>query len=493
MATVEQACVLLDDRWRPIGVANSPAHPDSWGSERTLYIGAQLAIASSFREGLGTEVSPAHPDGFGHETAGLVHAHLATGNPDRAMVEFDRYIASVYPSGFSGHYVLGPHKRLGMETNFIDAFVQRAIKLPNGERVSPLAAPPNWAIAAEAIAGHLEETGVNAKDWVAEHFDLLCRSTLALYRERGQSDGMLVQLHQDELTLRDGRLRDLSVATAKQAGGKQGPVGQNLGSIRQVLYADSENAADKERLSKDPRQGRLGRNMKYAPMIDVGINALNVANNRALQRLAERYKLVIPESLADLATRSELSWAKICEHDVRYYRLPSSRILDSDILPGSSEDGTGRPVPMEGLLAIARARPYLQSAPAQRRVYETLTAVTEAFPFGIPTHAYISKAGRLTAQNQHDQGTISPSLTLELAALLAQSEQARFRELGHEIGRNTLRSLQNAPENHFPRTLDPNSGESNQAGPVTRRVKSRRPDWMPTAAAMVATARVFET
>ena len=103
---------------------------------------------------------------------------------------------------------------MGMETRAFDRLYYRwsgagAKKLPNGERVTRLYAPPTAAISTEAVLDYQllndQENGAQVLgDFV---LPALIKASGSLYKARGNNKrGLILPFHKDELTINSGEL-----------------------------------------------------------------------------------------------------------------------------------------------------------------------------------------------------------------------------------------------------------------------------------------------
>ena len=96
----------------------------------------------------------------------------------------------------------GSHVRGGVETRWIDRQFYRvsgvgATKLPNGEWVTKIYAPPTLALSALAIA----EAGLELPDNIV---DIVATAQQKLYEARGNEEALIEAEHRDELTNNSG-------------------------------------------------------------------------------------------------------------------------------------------------------------------------------------------------------------------------------------------------------------------------------------------------
>ncbi|MEK7059833.1 MAG: hypothetical protein AAB971_03690 [Patescibacteria group bacterium] len=434
---------------------------------------AQNYLESVWRPGLGLPTSPSHPDNWGANLEANVEAHLAMGRLDRAHVEYGRWEAARFPeTGLASHYLLGSHMRGGgmIETNWIDARVQKVIELPNGEKVTPLAAPPNWVIAAEKIADFMEPD--RAKLWVEGIFDDLCTSSMALYHERSIDDqgGLIVQLHQDELTFSGGALAQ--IAKSKTGASSRTQVIQQLNRAALAVREWVTEPSEQERLN-----GTL-YHKDFTPVVDVAINALMAANNQALQRLADDYGLTIPFELQRRIRNTERALPDLIREETG---LPEPHTASLERVFANLSHAS---YSIESWLAIARAPKLLGEAAVQAA--NVIYRLVEEDRYILPT--FFRRVGaNIITENAAEQGAISPTHSLEVARRL-QAEFSGLREISDAalmLGEATMELLDDAEG--FPRSFNPLTGEANLGGNVlTRRFLRKQEFWTPTATAVVA-------
>ncbi len=441
---------------------------------------AENYLDSVWRPDLGLPTAPAHPDYFASNLDLYVKTHLEMNQPERAMTEYRQWKASRFPdTGFTAHYMLREHL---YGTNKFNAWHQHVIELPNGERVTPLAAPPNWAIAAEMIADDMDDEA--AMSWVSEEFDDLCASSLALYRERDVSSiaGLVCQFHIDELTFRGGTLADYATSQPVRRPtdpetGPQARVTERIKQSKKSMLASVSDPSERARLDRGlPSKG-------FKPVIDIGINALMVANNDALKRMAERYSQTIPAELLDhmRATNSALP-----ELVGTKSGLPESQPA-SLWKKESGELGlrSTLKVSIESLLAVGRAPNQLGHVAS--RVAQLIEAMSYRGNYLFPTY-YESSLDELKILNKPDKGAISPVHNLELArSLYLNNYDQSIIAAADMLVESTVELIDGA--GGFPRSFNPHTGQANVGGnAITRRVRSRQEFWTPTAASIVVSA-----
>lgn len=394
---------------------------------------AQETIDDIWRPDQGLPTSPSHPDTFMANLDVYVDTHLAMDNLDRALTEFELWKQSRYPSGFTPHYMLGSHPRASIETRWIDAVVQHTIKLENGERVSPLAGPPNWAIATLSIANYLEKNDRpnEAQKFVDDNFDLLVESSQALYDSRDDGDGLIVQIHKDELTIRDGVFSPTTLRTESTSIGNP--------EVKQSHISSQ----DKKRIDKT-------KNPKFYN-IDNAVNATLAQNNASLVMIAEKYGKAIPERLM-----RDINTTTINGVFMLISRINRAKALNAD-----------------NVLATAR---YTHAVGHENKTLRILT-----------------RLDALLGKDEDNLGPfediyspilkIRPDLNLRIARLAigdsetkpAVHEPSSF----HIIGSNMIRLLEEA--GGFPRVLDEKGKPIVNRSTLGRRVKGTQGFWTPTA------------
>ncbi|MEK7594556.1 MAG: hypothetical protein AAB436_02895 [Patescibacteria group bacterium] len=439
---------------------------------------AQDHLGTMWRENVGLQTSPSHPDYFAENLDLYVAAHLAMDKPDRALQEF--YIAkqATFPqSRFAAHYMLGSHERFGVETKAFDALHQRVIELPSGQKVTPLAAPPNRGIAAEQIANYLSNTipEKKAAAWVAREFEDLCNVSKALYDERSAAmiGGLICQAHVDELTFRDGIL-------ANRAKGNSTVTVSAGESIDMLNYARIELGKEVTEPSEKKRLSRKLPRWNFTPVIDVGINSLMAANNEALKRLATKYGLGIPDELWYHMEKTEHALAALVNAESGF---AESHTADLRPIYNQPKDPESKSYSIESFLAAARAPEYFDDGTSWAA--SALQQLVEEGHMVVPTF-FRYENDKYKVNNAVGEGAISPTHNLELARrFFAHNYDSQNLEVARLLGESTMKLLEGSEG--FPRSFDPVTGEANLGGnALTRRFFSKQELWTPTAAAIVA-------
>lgn len=144
-----------------------------------------------------------HTDLWPGDTNFWVDAYLAIDRPDLAQQTFQTTLKSIRPDGSVPHLMQGSHIRFGgKETRSLDRLYYRisgtgAMKLPNGEWVSEIYAPPTLALSALAIA----EAGLELPDNIV---DIVVTAQEKLYEARGNNEALIEPEQSDELTNNSG-------------------------------------------------------------------------------------------------------------------------------------------------------------------------------------------------------------------------------------------------------------------------------------------------
>lgn len=393
---------------------------------------AQEIIENSWRPDRGLPTSPSHPDTFMTNTADYVETHLIMGNLDRALTEFELWKQSRYPSGFTPHYMLGSHIRAGVETNWIDARVQHTIRLDNGERVTPLAGPPNWAIAMSLIVDYMETNGQQekAKKFVDDNFDDAVASSLALYDSR-MTDGFIFQTHPDELTVRDGLISRLSYRNTAQESDNTKP-------------EDAVSPQDKKRLEK-AKKAKIW-------VAEDGVNGLLLENNLALANLAVKYGKSVPRQLVD---DMNLTFENALPELIKINQY------------------SHQPDEIYRTLGTLRAVRTLDDTQAILDVIEKMNILLGRTSDPLGPYEDSSK----------EHPVIRPDINLRIARLAITEAEHKPRLASpssfHRIGSNIIEVIEKFGV--FPRIIDPREvAPVIGSNVVTKRVKSIQGLWMPT-------------
>lgn len=148
-----------------------------------------------------------HTDLWPGDTNLWVDAYLTIDRPDLAQQTFETSLKSIRPDGSVPHLMQGSHIRGGRETRWIDRQYYRlsgagAMRLPNGEWVSKIYAPPTLAMSALAIAN----AGIELPEDIVE---TLVKTQERLYEARGNDEALIEPEHPDELTNNSGEMAHL--------------------------------------------------------------------------------------------------------------------------------------------------------------------------------------------------------------------------------------------------------------------------------------------
>lgn len=158
---------------------------------------------------------PYRAEGYGDLWPGdrWTEAYLAIGKIGLAERAFSAVLGSIRQDGSFPHLKQGKHKRLGVETRFIDRLVYLArgdgITADNsGEPVTRLHGQPSEALSARALYEYKRATDGDekAKEFAGLVTLPVIRGAYALYKARGREDGLVVSNHRDEMTNNSGHL-----------------------------------------------------------------------------------------------------------------------------------------------------------------------------------------------------------------------------------------------------------------------------------------------
>lgn len=169
---------------------------------------AEEMLIGEYDQDRGIPISAvSHTDLWPGDTNLWVDAYLAIDRPDLAEQTFQTTLKSIRPDGSVPHLMQGSHIRGGIETRWIDRQYYRlsgsgAMRLPNGEWVSKIYAPPTLALSALAIA----EAGLELP---ADILDTVVKAQERLYEARANNGALIEPEHPDELTNNSGEMADL--------------------------------------------------------------------------------------------------------------------------------------------------------------------------------------------------------------------------------------------------------------------------------------------
>lgn len=220
---------------------------------------AKALLISGFNDSAGHPQNNAgeYTDFWPTDAFMYARSYQSVGGQDLAQRMYDTMMVARRKDGAMPHLQSSRHPRWGLpDTRILDyaayLLVDKAglTRSANGRPVTKLYAPPTWASTAEVIM-HGRTDGVSFAQAEAKK---LIASSYALYGARSSSNGQIFAANKNELSIRDGQLADTMV--------------------------------------HDPRPR------------DILVNATNVLNNAALERILEAAGITFPEDLRQLAESS---------------------------------------------------------------------------------------------------------------------------------------------------------------------------------------------
>lgn len=437
---------------------------------------AKQQVLEAWVPGVGIEASSSHTDFFAGDHLVNTRGLLAIGEVEKAKEYFDIWHKSLYPDGFSPHYMLDPRKT-GLKGFIHGKIANKTIELPNDRQVSANAGAPTWNIVALEIFEAIVQTNSESEaiNWITgnEIFRDLVRATYQYTVNRFQPrTGRHLQLHPYELTLGNGVL-----AEAMKKPSSSGLVDTDTAIDETTGLGTEAQRSLKLRSSK--------QKLSNSPAFDIAVDAQAKQNVDALQKIMDKIEHS-PSSKLDIVTLSQMGFIFDEYQGTNYDKHCSSALAVLSLQNGDNVTPDGFS-PIEYWLASSR-HPQISEA-IYFDLISLLSVVAKKYPFGIPT---LMAKGSEQQTVQADQGSVSPRLVFEIVRnILSHKEPGQIifgwkipalDDALAEIFENTAKAVGDT----FPRHINPTDGSPTTAkNPLSRRQERAQAPWIPTATALL--------